>query len=390
LMDSLVLDRLPTRDGLRETLKELCWAAEDIEPILHSFKNDQQLRVGVRDLLGKEDLEATTGVLSDIAEACLAQIAAVEYQKLVGKFGRPQIGEGPRQGEPCDMTILAMGKFGGREMNYHSDLDIIFLYEADGQTAFDFGQWSARSTSNQHFYSELGQRIIKTASRLSALGKLYEVDARLRPTGKSGSLAVTMDEFKRYFAEGSGQLWERQALCKARTVYGLPRTVRTATAAVHRAAFARRWRRKDAGEIRQMRQRLENTVGAGDLKRGPGGIVDIEFLVQMLQLQHARKNPALRVSNTLAALLALQAAGILPAEDHRFLESSYRFLRTLEGRLQLMHSTARDQLPGDATELNKLAHLMRYSSSDALLCDYEKTTRQIRERFDAAFDAAGK
>lgn len=115
LMDSLVLDRLPTRDGLRETLKELCWAAEDIEPILHSFKNDQQLRVGVRDLLGKEDVQATTGVLSDIAEACLAQIAATEYQKLVAKFGRPQIGEGPRVGEPCDMAILAMGKFGGRK-----------------------------------------------------------------------------------------------------------------------------------------------------------------------------------------------------------------------------------------------------------------------------------
>jgi [glutamine synthetase] adenylyltransferase / [glutamine synthetase]-adenylyl-L-tyrosine phosphorylase len=390
LMDSLVLDRLPSREGLRETLKELCWAAEDIEPILHSFKNDQQLRVGVRDLLGKEDLQATTGVLSDIAEVCLAQIAAYEYQKLTAKFGRPQIGEGPRAGEPCDMSILAMGKFGGREMNYHSDLDIIFLYEADGQTAFDFGQWSARSTSNQHFFSELGQRIIKTASRLSALGKLYEVDARLRPTGKSGSLAITLGEFNRYHAEGSGQLWERQALCKARPVYGSPRTMRAVTAAAHRAAFARRWRRKDASEIRHMRQRLENTVGAGDLKRGPGGIVDIEFLVQMLQLQHARKNPDLRVSNTLAALKALQSSGILPEEEHRFFESRYRFLRTIESRLQLMNSTARDQLPHDLMDLNKLAHLLRYPGGDALMCDYEKATGQIRQRFDAAFDAAGK
>ncbi len=253
LMDSLVLDRLPSRESLQETLKELCWAAEDIEPILHSFKNDQQLRVGVRDLLGKEDIQATTGVLSDIAEVCLAQIAAVEYQKLIAKFGRPQIGDGPRTGEPCDMAILALGKFGGREMNYHSDLDIVFLYEADGQTAFDFGQWSARSTSNQHFFSELGQRIIKTAGRLSVQGRLYEVDARLRPTGKSGSLAMTLGEFSRYYAEGSGQLWERQALCKARPVYGSPRTRRAALAAVQRAAYGHRWRRKDANEIREMR-----------------------------------------------------------------------------------------------------------------------------------------
>jgi glutamate-ammonia-ligase adenylyltransferase len=396
LMDSLVLDRLPSREGLQETLKELCWAAEDIEPILHSFKNDQQLRVGVRDLLGKEDIQATTGALSDIAEVCLAQIAATEYQKLIAKFGRPQIGAGPRPGgtgrpgEPCDMAILALGKFGGREMNYHSDLDIVFLYDADGQTAFDFGQWSAHSTSNQHFFSELGQRIIKTASRLSAQGRLYEVDARLRPTGKSGSLALTMHEFSRYYAEGWGQLWERQALCKARPVYGSPRTRRAAAAAVQRAAFGHRWRRKDADEIREMRHRLEATVGAGDLKRGPGGIVDIEFLVQMLQLQHARRNPGLRKANTLAALRAIGEAGLMSADEQAFFDSGYRLLRTIESRLRLMNSTARDQLPHDPMELNKLAHLLRYSSGDALMCDYEKTTRQVRERFDAALDAAGK
>ena len=190
------------------------------------------------------------------------------------------------------MVILALGKFGGREMNYHSDLDVIFLYEADGHTAADAGSPARQSTTNQHFFSELGQRIIKTASRLSGYGRLYEVDARLRPTGKSGTLATTFDEFARYFADGGGQLWERQALCKARVVYGSPRAAKAAMAAVAKAAFAHRWRRKDAVEIRQMRQRLEDTApAAGDLKRGPGGIVDIEFLVQMLQLKHARGNP---------------------------------------------------------------------------------------------------
>ena len=190
------------------------------------------------------------------------------------------------------MVILAMGKFGGREMNYHSDLDIVFLFEAEGQTAFEFGRSREFGTTNQHFFSELGQRIIKTASRLSAYGKLYEVDARLRPTGKSGSLAMSLPEFARYFTHGSGQLWERQALCKARPVYGSPRAMRMAIAATHRAAFGRRWRRKDADEIRRMRQRLEETAAAGDLKRGPGGIVDVEFLVQMYQLQQRASSAA--------------------------------------------------------------------------------------------------
>jgi glutamate-ammonia-ligase adenylyltransferase len=394
LMDSLVLDKLPTRSGLGETLKDLCWAAEDIEPILHSFKNDHQLRVGVRDLLGKEDVQATTGALSDIAEVCLAQIAAVEYQKLIGKFGRPRLGDGAasgsRAGEPCDMVLLALGKLGGREMNYHSDLDVIFLYEAEGQTAFDFGQWAARSTSNQHFFSELAQRIIKTTSRLSPLGKLYEVDARLRPTGRSGAIATSLAELARYYAEGSGQLWERQALVKARPVYGSPRAVRAALAAVGRAAFGQRWRRRDADEIRQMRARLEETAPAGDLKRGTGGIVDIEFIVQMLQLQHARKNPRLRVPNTLQALDALEASTLMTAEEHGFFTASYRLLRTIESRLRLMSATARDHLPQDPTELNKLAHLLHYSSSDALWSDYQNVTRQVRERFDRIFDAAGK
>ncbi len=212
----------------------------------------------------------------------------------------------------------------------------------------------------------------------------------MRPTGKSGSLAMTLGEFSRYYAEGSGWLWERQALCKARPVYGSPRTRRGAAAAVQRAAYGHRWRRKDADEIREMRHRLEATVGAGDLKRGPGGIVDIEFFVQMLQLQHARKNPSLRTANTQATLRALYEAGLLNADERQFFDSSYRLLRTIESRLRLMNSTARDQLPHDPMELNKLAHLLRYSSSDALMCDYEQTTRQIRERFDAAFDAAGK
>jgi glutamate-ammonia-ligase adenylyltransferase len=383
LMDSLVLDKLPTRETMERELTELCRAAEDIDPILQSFKNDQQLCVGVRDILGKQDIQATTGALSDIAEACLARIAEREYGRLVARLGRPTITEGRRSGKPCEMVILALGKFGGREMNYHSDLDIIFLYEADGQTVADARRVAIQTTTNQHFFSELGQRIIKAASRLTSYGRLYEVDVRLRPTGKSGALATTFDEFARYFSEGGGQLWERQALCKARAIYGSARAAKGALSAVAESAFARRWRRSDAAEIRQMRQRLEESVAAaGDLKRGPGGIVDIEFFVQMLQLKHAHGNPRLRVANTLAALDELHRAELLSADDYKVFDASYRLLRTIEARLRLMNSAARDQLPQDPVELTKLANLLHYPSSDGLLVDYENATRQIRARFD--------
>ncbi len=369
---------------MQQTLAELCRAAEDVDPILQSFKNDQQLCVGVRDILGKEDVQATTGTLSDIAESCLAQIAARETERLVARFGQPycipySTPHAPREEAsvtrsvtstiPCEMVILALGKFGGREMNYHSDLDIIFLYEADGQTVAEPGSASEQTTTNQHFFSELGQRIIKATSRPSAYGRLYEVDARLRPTGRSGALATSFDEFARYFAGGGGQLWERLALCKARVVYGSPRAAEAAMAVVAQSAFAHPWRRGDAAEIRRMRQRLEDTAAAaGDLKRGPGGIVDIEFLVQMLQLKHAGENPRLRAANTLAALGELHEAGLLSADDFEFFDRSYRLLRTIEGRLRLMNSTARDQLPQDAVELTKLAHLLHYPGSEGLAC----------------------
>jgi glutamate-ammonia-ligase adenylyltransferase len=364
-------------------LTELCRAAEDIDPILQSFKNDQQLCVGVRDILGKEDIQATTGALSDIAEVCLAQIAEREYRRLTARLGQPTIAEGRRAGKPCEMVILALGKFGGREMNYHSDLDIIFLYESDGNTVADARPTAAQTTTNQHFFSEWGQRIIKATGRLTSYGRLYEVDVRLRPTGKSGTLATTFDEFTRYFTEGDGQLWERQALCKARVVYGSPRTAKKALAAVAESAFKRRWHRGDAAEIRQMRQRLEeNAAAAGDLKRGPGGIVDVEFLVQMLQLKLAHGIQRLRVSNTLAALGELHRADLLSADDCEVFETGYRLLRTIEGRLRLMNSSARDRLPQDAVELTKLATLLHYPNGGALLADYENATRQIRARFD--------
>jgi glutamate-ammonia-ligase adenylyltransferase len=384
LMDSLVLDKLPGLQRLSETLAELCYGAEDLDPILYSFKNDQQLSVGVRDILGKEDVQSTTAALSNIAEVCLGQIAAAEYEKLVGKFGCPTIAEGPRAGLPCEMVILGMGKFGGQEMNYHSDLDIVFLYEADGHTAPVPGRRSD-VTSNQHFFGELGTRVIKTASRLSVYGRLYEVDARLRPTGKSGSLATSLAEFERYF-QGDAQLWERQALCKARVVYGSERATAEVTDVVARAAVDHPWRPADAREVRQMRRRLEQAGGAGNLKRGEGGLVDVEFLVQMLQLKHGRNNPAVRLPNTLAALAALRDAHLLDPEDFQAFDTGYRFLRTIESRLRLMKSAARDTLPDDSTELAKLARLLHYPSAESLLADYLTHTQAIRRRFDSIFD----
>jgi [glutamine synthetase] adenylyltransferase / [glutamine synthetase]-adenylyl-L-tyrosine phosphorylase len=134
LLDSLLLDKLPSFETLERMLEDLLRGAEDAEPILHGFKNSLHLRVGVRDILGKADVRETHRVLSDISEVCLKEIAVSEFHRLAARYGTPMIQGGPQDGQPCELIILAMGKLGGREPNYHSDLDVVFLYEADGAT----------------------------------------------------------------------------------------------------------------------------------------------------------------------------------------------------------------------------------------------------------------
>jgi len=385
LLDSLLLDKLPTSVTLEATLAELCRGAEDIDPAVHSFKNAQQLRVGVRDILGKEKIEATSGALSDIAQTCLTQITRVEYQRLTAKLGEPTIGEGDEAGRVCELAIVALGKFGGRELNYYSDLDLIFLYEADGMTVQGRRTRRDTTTNNQHFFSELAQKIIKVASQLGPYGRLYEIDPRLRPTGKSGTLATSLCEFSRYFGSGQGQLWERQALCKARVVYGSPEVAEKVAAAVAEAAFAPAWQNDDAETIWQMRQRTEEKAVAGNLKRGPGGLIDIEFLVQMLKLKYASVRPKIAAPGTLESLEALTAEGILDRDDGEFFIGSYRFLRTVQARMRLMSTTTRNDLPDEPRELARLARLLGYASAEALLADCQRTTAENRRRCERIF-----
>ncbi len=364
LMDSLVLNKLAPREVLAQMLQDRCRGAEDVDPILHSFKNVQHLNAGVRDILGKETIRQTTAFLADVAQVCVEQIAQIQYQSLVKRFGMPWHLDEDR---PCEMIILAMGKLGGREPNYHSDLDVVFLYEADGSTRpSPPSRSSTQTTSNQHFFSELAQRIIKSINRLGPHGRLYELDARLRPTGKSGTLAVSLDGFARYFQEGHGQLWERQALCRARPICGVPEAQLKTAELVHYIISDPPWQPTFADQIRQMRYRMEENASPRNLKRSPGGLVDIEFIAQMLQLQHAVESPHVLQPGTAEALTTLRDAGHLSASDADDLVESYSYLRSVEARLRLMNTTARHDLPDDRHELAKLAYLLGASSGEAL------------------------
>jgi glutamate-ammonia-ligase adenylyltransferase len=362
LMDSLVLNQPRELDELRGELNDLCRGAEDPEPILHSFKNKELLRIGVRDILGKDSLEGTIHALSDVAQVVLEAVCRLQYAVLVEKLGTPTVSEGPRAGRPSRSAVLALGKFGGRELSYHSDLDVVFLYEAVGRTAAD--RAAGAGTSNFDFYSQWAQRVINAMGRMGPYGRLYAIDARLRPTGRSGSLAIPLDEFRRYYAEGAGQLWERQALTKARVAVADEAFAPTVIQAVEQAAYGHPWRPSMAEEIQTMRERLEASTPTGNLKRGAGGIVDVEFLTQMLLLKFGPRCPAVRCTGTLDALDRLARQGSLATARQRLLRESYVFLRTVEGRLRLAYDVTRDDLPSDPDELEKLALRLGYHASD--------------------------
>src|SRR5262249_40192405 len=192
-------------------------------------------------------------------------------------------------------------------------------------------------TDNFHYFTELAQRVIKVASVLGPMGRLYHIDMRLRPTGKSGSLVIPLAEFRHYYEAGGAQLWERQALTRARAVYGDVEFGAEVMTAARQAAYSVPWRPEFADEIRAMRDRLEASRSERDLKRGFGGIVDIEFLVQLFQLKHAGRSAALQTTNTWEALDGLQDARLISREEHDSLRASYDFLRLVESRRRIVH-----------------------------------------------------
>ena len=388
LLDSLLVPRLPTPADLDASLADLCRGAVDLEPILHAFKASQQLRVGVRDILGRQNVAETTAALSAIPESILRVVMAREEERLVERLGEPMAAQGETVGVRAGAVVLAMGKFGGREMNYASDVDLVFLYDHDG-ISFHRRRTrrSVEGTTNAHFFAELAQRTMKVFNTFGPHGRLYEMDSRLRPSGRSGPTAVSLDDLARYFADdGPAAIWERQALVKARVVVGSAAASARALRIVQAAAYERQWTAADVAELRRMRHRMEEGARATNLKRGPGGVVDIEFVVQMLQLVHGGRDTAVRTPETLAGLERLQAAGHLDDGEFAFLEQAYRQLRTIEGHLRLLDAPARHDLPSVRAEQRTLAHLLGYHSPEDLVADVHSLTARTRQAFDAVFD----
>lgn len=388
LLDSLMVGHLPNHTELSESLEELCRGAIDIAPILHSFKNSMHLRVGVRDILGKNSIAETHTALSDIAETCMEQVIHHEFHRLVHQLGVPVFQSEPRSEQSAELVVLAVGKLGGREPNYHSDLDVIFLFDGEGQTKSLVPNRRFEPTTNRHFFNQLCQRVIQAVTQIGSTGRLYDLDVRLRPLGRSGQLAITIDDLQNYFSDGHGQVWERQALCKARPIWGSPAARNHAMQCVLNVLTDTPWKEDAARQIYDHRMQLQEGAAIGNLKRGIGGTMDVEFVVQLLQLMHVNSHPEVIRPGTLEAIRALQTAGVLDPTTGKELHENYQFLRSIESGIRLMNLSARHELPTDHAELEHLAFLLRSENRSSLDADeLAAKCRQVQEDCRKIFES---
>jgi len=394
VLDSLVRADLVrvsrTADDLRAELRERLAAAPDTETeldTLRRFRHEEFLRIGVHDIEGELSPMAVAAQLSLLAEVVLDEAVALARRWAVQRLG---LDDAPATAE---FAVLAMGKLGGRELAYHSDLDLIFVYDAS-----DLAWWSGRVAPHELF-TRVAQRTISLLQTATREGVAYRIDTRLRPSGNQGPLVTSLAAFESYHATRAA-LWERQALVKARPVVGPPALCARLEAVVTRAVYGRGLDADEVAELERMRERIAAERGGGgagrlNIKTDWGGLVDVEFAVQLLQLQHGHAVPALRVQGTREALKAIEAEGLLAREDVEHLRAGYDFLRALESRLRIERDQPVEALPDDDAVLASLARGLGYTGDDAAVAtalrqDHRRHREAIRAVWARVLAAAAR
>ncbi len=389
LLDSLVRADLvhvyKSQERMQDELMARIEGAPELEDrldILREYRSEEFLRIGINDTNGQLDFPSVSAQLSDLAETCLQGAYETARSALLEKLERTDL--------PGRIVIVGMGKLGARELNYNSDLDLIFLYEPNPSSP---DEQDGADLVAQEIFAKLVQRLISILQIQTREGAVYTIDTRLRPSGRAGSLVSSVAAFTRYH-HSQAQLWERQALIKARAVAGDSALAAQVNALFERCVYNGPILAADVAEIQRLRGRMESelageTTERFNIKTGRGGLVDIEFLVQMLQLRYGHGFPALRHRNTLAALEALSVYQILSGEESRMLRLGYQFLRKLENRLRLERDQPVEALESNAEQLTALARRMGYDGAEAgsrVLAEYHTQRETIRACYSRLFE----
>src|SRR5712692_7212826 len=368
------LDRIKSPEDLHEEFARFEAVSLDHPPaiVLARFKRREYLRITLRDVLGLATLAETSLELSHLADVLLERALRSSEQKLPNAYGTPQFTGADGSRQVARLAILSLGKLGGQELNYSSDIDLMLLYEHDGETSG--GPQGA--ISNGEYFVRLAQAVLKLITEVTPEGAVFRVDLRLRPQGKEGDLATSVPAAFDYYCARARE-WERQMLIKARCSAGdaeaARRFLREVLPLVYRSEFnlaaveavlnARqeitRGLQLRAGPSRARPSRAAGASGHAaewNVKLSPGGIRDIEFLTQCLQRLYGGADAWLRANSTLVALQRLHDKGHLTGRDFFRLAGAYQFLRKVEHRLQLRDGLQRHTLPRAPDALERLAN----------------------------------
>jgi glutamate-ammonia-ligase adenylyltransferase len=346
---------------------------------LRSLRRHVFLHALLRDLTGRAPFGEVVQAMTSLAELSLRAAVDVHARALSETHGLPR---GETDGAPQRLIVVGMGKLGGAELNVSSDVDLVFVYPGDGETD------GTKRISNREFFDRLGQRIVAALGHVDANGYVFRVDTRLRPYGESGPLTVSFAGLEQYLVT-QGRAWERYAWLKARPLTG---DAHDELAGLVTPFVYRKYLDYDAyeglrGIHRQIRDQERRKGYADDIKLGAGGIREIEFIVQALQIVRGGRDPALQLRGTLPALAALAERAIVAPHAAGVLRHGYLFLRAVEHRLQYRDDRQTQRLPPDAAERALLAEALDFASPAAFDEALSGRRDQVARQFNAVFDA---
>ncbi|MEE9614626.1 MAG: bifunctional [glutamate--ammonia ligase]-adenylyl-L-tyrosine phosphorylase/[glutamate--ammonia-ligase] adenylyltransferase, partial [Thermodesulfobacteriota bacterium] len=333
---------------------------DEMAAALRGYRNREYLRIGARDLLKLASMEEVTDELSQLASASLDQGLAFCMEEMKREYGRPL----EESGKEAEFAVIGLGKLGGGELNFLSDIDILYVYSTER------GETTGGSKGSLHlhpFFIKLSERLTRLISAVTGEGFVFRVDLDLRPRGRSGELANSLRSVEVYY-ESWGQTWERGMLIKARPVAGSAALGKSFLEIVEPFVYRKYLDFATVEEIKAMKEKidlalLKRSPDAVDVKLGAGGIREIEFFCQALQLVHGGKVAEVREAGTLRALGKLERAGFLPGGDASTLKESYIFLRNLEHRIQIVEGRQTQAVPARAAELKRLARMMGFEDT---------------------------
>ncbi|HVM48297.1 MAG TPA: hypothetical protein VMU04_09730 [Candidatus Acidoferrum sp.] len=356
---------------------------------LREFKSREMLRIGARDLARLGTLAETMQEISDVADVCLDTVWQVCHRQMSGRYGQPFHQDARGRWHSTPGCVLGMGKLGGQELNYSSDVDVLFVYAEEGgvfKAAPSLGAVPRAGLSSHQFFNRLAEAFIAEVSRMTPEGALYRIDLRLRPEGDAGPLTRSLAGYENYYAQW-GQTWERMMLIKARGVAGDNTLASEFLETIQPFRYPRSINQSLLAEVVAVKARIEREVLRADeldlnVKLGRGGIREIEFVAQAQQVLHAGRQPFLQGPQTLPALAKLAEYELLAPADAHELSSAYTFLRDVEHRLQMEDNRQTHTIPADRQAQQRLARLMGFSTLKAFETARTAHTRQVRGIFD--------